>query len=273
MPPRQYRARGPYLALAGPTGPPMIHRLRSHLHRSIHSIPVHGNRRPHSALRRWLVAHIAKAPLAPAVGDRKWAGRPTRILRATSMHIESGDPRRAPSGRDAFPASPVRARGPQGGGARPKPVGRSWPRSLVMRDYLLTLVVVGLIPVAIARPWIGVLAWYWIGLMNPHRLHVGLRLHDAVCNDDRGRHPDGSSVHPGPEAGSGCGRDLAHGDPAGLLRVYDALCVGAGPRLGAAREGHQDHPDDGGDHNAHLRARSDPRCCSLSWRSASASTA
>lgn len=39
-----------------------------------------------------------------------------------------------------------------------------------MRDYVLTLIVVGLIPVALWRPWIGVLAWYWIGLMNPHRL-------------------------------------------------------------------------------------------------------
>ncbi len=39
-----------------------------------------------------------------------------------------------------------------------------------MRDYVLTLIVVGLLPVAIVRPWIGVLAWYWIGLMNPHRL-------------------------------------------------------------------------------------------------------
>jgi probable O-glycosylation ligase (exosortase A-associated) len=39
-----------------------------------------------------------------------------------------------------------------------------------MRDYLLTLIVVGLVPVAVMRPWIGVLAWHWIGLMNPHRL-------------------------------------------------------------------------------------------------------
>jgi probable O-glycosylation ligase (exosortase A-associated) len=39
-----------------------------------------------------------------------------------------------------------------------------------MRDYLLTLIVFGLVPMALWRPWIGVLAWYWIGLMNPHRL-------------------------------------------------------------------------------------------------------
>lgn len=39
-----------------------------------------------------------------------------------------------------------------------------------MRDWLLTGVVFVLIPISFARPWIGVLAWYWIGLMNPHRL-------------------------------------------------------------------------------------------------------
>jgi probable O-glycosylation ligase (exosortase A-associated) len=27
-----------------------------------------------------------------------------------------------------------------------------------------------LVPVCFARPWIGILTWYWIGLMNPHRL-------------------------------------------------------------------------------------------------------
>lgn len=42
-----------------------------------------------------------------------------------------------------------------------------------MRDYLLTLVIFALVPVAFVRPWIGVLAWYWIGLMNPHRLTWG----------------------------------------------------------------------------------------------------
>jgi len=39
-----------------------------------------------------------------------------------------------------------------------------------MRDYVLTAVVFALVPVCFARPWLGILAWYWIGLMNPHRL-------------------------------------------------------------------------------------------------------
>jgi putative inorganic carbon (hco3(-)) transporter len=39
-----------------------------------------------------------------------------------------------------------------------------------MRDWLLITVVGVLIPVAVVRPWIGVLAWYWLGFMNPHRL-------------------------------------------------------------------------------------------------------
>lgn len=39
-----------------------------------------------------------------------------------------------------------------------------------MRDYVLTAVIFALLPVCFARPWIGVLAWYWVGLMNPHRL-------------------------------------------------------------------------------------------------------
>lgn len=42
-----------------------------------------------------------------------------------------------------------------------------------MRDYVLTAVVFALVPVCFARPWLGVLAWYWLGLMNPHRLTWG----------------------------------------------------------------------------------------------------
>ena len=38
-----------------------------------------------------------------------------------------------------------------------------------MRDYVLTLLILGLLPVCVWRPWIGVLVWYWFGLMNPHR--------------------------------------------------------------------------------------------------------
>ena len=39
-----------------------------------------------------------------------------------------------------------------------------------MRDYVLTLLILGLLPVCVWRPWIGILVWYWFGLMNPHRL-------------------------------------------------------------------------------------------------------
>lgn len=38
-----------------------------------------------------------------------------------------------------------------------------------MRDYVLTLLIFGLLPVCVWRPWIGILVWYWFGLMNPHR--------------------------------------------------------------------------------------------------------
>jgi len=43
-----------------------------------------------------------------------------------------------------------------------------------MRDYVLIAFVVALLPVCLARPWVGILAWYWIGLMNPHRLTWGI---------------------------------------------------------------------------------------------------
>lgn len=39
-----------------------------------------------------------------------------------------------------------------------------------MRDVLLAIVMLGLLPLCLLRPWIGVLVWTWIGLMNPHRL-------------------------------------------------------------------------------------------------------
>jgi putative inorganic carbon (HCO3(-)) transporter len=39
-----------------------------------------------------------------------------------------------------------------------------------MRDYVLTAFVFALVPVCFARPWLGILTWYWLGLMNPHRL-------------------------------------------------------------------------------------------------------
>ena len=38
-----------------------------------------------------------------------------------------------------------------------------------MRDYALTALILGLLPFCVWRPWIGILVWYWFGLLNPHR--------------------------------------------------------------------------------------------------------
>ena len=42
-----------------------------------------------------------------------------------------------------------------------------------MRDLALTIVIFGLLPFCIMRPWIGVLTWHWLGIMNPHKLAFG----------------------------------------------------------------------------------------------------
>lgn len=42
-----------------------------------------------------------------------------------------------------------------------------------LRDIGLFIVLIGSVPIILWRPWIGVLMWYWIGLMNPHRLTWG----------------------------------------------------------------------------------------------------
>lgn len=39
-----------------------------------------------------------------------------------------------------------------------------------LRDILVLVPVVLAVPIGLFRPWLGVLAWTWIGLMNPHRL-------------------------------------------------------------------------------------------------------
>src|SRR2546428_10160054 len=39
-----------------------------------------------------------------------------------------------------------------------------------MRDYVLTAIIFSLIPLCFLRPWIGIIVWFWFGLMNPHRL-------------------------------------------------------------------------------------------------------
>lgn len=43
-----------------------------------------------------------------------------------------------------------------------------------MRDLILLIIVFGSIPFILARPYIGVLMWAWLGFMNPHRLAWGL---------------------------------------------------------------------------------------------------
>jgi probable O-glycosylation ligase (exosortase A-associated) len=42
-----------------------------------------------------------------------------------------------------------------------------------MRDVFVTVVVFGLLPLILRRPWLGILAWSWLGFMNPHRLTWG----------------------------------------------------------------------------------------------------
>lgn len=42
-----------------------------------------------------------------------------------------------------------------------------------MRDIVVTAVILGLLPFAIAKTHIAVLVWSWIGYMNPHRLAFG----------------------------------------------------------------------------------------------------
>lgn len=38
-----------------------------------------------------------------------------------------------------------------------------------MRDILVTAIVLGLLPLILWRPWLGILVWSWLGYMNPHR--------------------------------------------------------------------------------------------------------
>lgn len=42
-----------------------------------------------------------------------------------------------------------------------------------MRDVLVIGIILGLVPFILRRPWIGVIAWTWIGIMNPHQLGWG----------------------------------------------------------------------------------------------------
>ena len=42
-----------------------------------------------------------------------------------------------------------------------------------MRDILIVGMILGLVPFILKRAWIGVIAWTWIGIMNPHQLGWG----------------------------------------------------------------------------------------------------
>jgi hypothetical protein len=42
-----------------------------------------------------------------------------------------------------------------------------------MRDFVLVLIVFGSLPLILLQPQVGILMWFWISLMNPHRLTWG----------------------------------------------------------------------------------------------------
>jgi putative inorganic carbon (HCO3(-)) transporter len=42
-----------------------------------------------------------------------------------------------------------------------------------LRDVVFLIVWLGLLPVCLARPWVGILGWYWIAFMVPHGLTWG----------------------------------------------------------------------------------------------------
>ena len=42
-----------------------------------------------------------------------------------------------------------------------------------MRDSILTLLIAAVLPFALVHPYVGVLMWVWVGVMNPHRLTWG----------------------------------------------------------------------------------------------------
>src|SRR5690349_4717231 len=42
-----------------------------------------------------------------------------------------------------------------------------------MRDIAIVGLIFALVPVILRKPWIGVLVWIWISLMNPHKFAWG----------------------------------------------------------------------------------------------------
>jgi putative inorganic carbon (hco3(-)) transporter len=41
------------------------------------------------------------------------------------------------------------------------------------RDIFVTGTIIGLLPICVLKPWVGILAWSWLGYMNPHKLTWG----------------------------------------------------------------------------------------------------
>jgi putative inorganic carbon (hco3(-)) transporter len=46
-----------------------------------------------------------------------------------------------------------------------------------MRDLLISAIIFGSIPLILRNPFIGLLMWVWVGIMNPHRLAFGFAYH------------------------------------------------------------------------------------------------
>jgi len=46
-----------------------------------------------------------------------------------------------------------------------------------MRDLIIVIGIIGLLPLILRRPHIGVLAWTWIAILNPHREAFGFSSH------------------------------------------------------------------------------------------------
>lgn len=44
---------------------------------------------------------------------------------------------------------------------------------MAIRDFFIFVIVMSMLPLCVWRPYIGVLAWSWLGYMNPHRLTWG----------------------------------------------------------------------------------------------------
>lgn len=52
---------------------------------------------------------------------------------------------------------------------------------MALRDLLLFAILMASIPFVLYRPWLGMLLWYWIGIMNPHRLTWGFMYNFPVA--------------------------------------------------------------------------------------------